>query len=105
MNLDTAIGGGGDPAGEGSAGLGEALGLEAAAGALLNPEELALPLAPTPLSLRANFSWTFVGNVVYAGFPFGVNYNRFRQNNAVPFAYEGIGPQHFLSGASQHSYN
>jgi len=24
-------------------------------------------LAPRPLSLRSNFSWTFGGNVVYAG--------------------------------------
>lgn len=30
------------------------------------------PLSPSRLSLRANFSWTFVGNVVYAGCQWGM---------------------------------
>ena len=38
---------------------------------LLAPGPCAKP-APRPLSLRSNFSWTFAGNVVYAGCQWGM---------------------------------
>ncbi len=43
------------------------------AGMHVPPSIVATPVEKlSPLSLRANFSWTFVGNVVYAGSQWGM---------------------------------